>query len=256
MSYTSNIELNIHQSKDAPSDVLTMGNFAAKNRFPVVVTDPEYLSRVLLERAKYQGKYKVIVTVDADNGKRYGMEKFRPLPRSIFDADGYDILLSPDRSTSESLNEMKIISKFIIDINPLKEIRWTLGMTYRQYSSLSGIMNNIKIVPCQFVRTDMNLESIKSNIETAQEHIKFIREYCATPIKVCGNVNLAMIKKLGTDGIRYDVSARQARNIINEINNENNPVREIKQGPDAGVITVNNVPTVVVAGDVGTRSGR
>lgn len=215
---TTRFEVNVLRGANVANDFNNLSNFMVKHRVPALVVDPSFIQPVLIERGRFRAQYKIIVAVDFDTGKRYAMEKMRPLPQEIFHADGLDILLSANRPDKESFNEMKILSDFIkISVNPAFEIRWVLGLRKRSYEEVSNIVLNIKKIAAPiFVRTDINLDSPGLTLEKHSADIEFIRKSVGAPIKLCGNIDLATITKLKSQVSRFDVSVTQAKKIARE----------------------------------------
>lgn len=215
---TTRFEVNVLRGANVANDFNNLSNFLVKHRVPALVVDPMFIQPVLIERMRFRAQYKIIVAVDFDTGRRYAMEKLRPLPQEIFKADGLDILLSANRADKESFNEMKVLHDFIKNsINPMIEIRWVLGLRSRAYEDVANIMINLKKIPAPtFVRTDINLVSPDHNMEQHAVDIDFIKSAVGAPIKLCGNVDLATISKFKGQVARFDVSVSQAKKIAKE----------------------------------------
>lgn len=205
------VEVNILEAKD----ISHVGTLCVKNGIPAVVVPPELVFPARVDKeSKRSANYKIISTIDFDNnGKDYALDKIKNLPRDILEADGFDILLSANRNEIETSNEMKALNEFIINVNQLAEIRWTIGLNARTPESVLSILKSLKKYPCAMIRTDNNLvinKPIKLNDYTKQ--IKLIREYSPCPIKVSGNVDSKMFNHL--KDVKFDVSLQQLNNII------------------------------------------
>jgi hypothetical protein len=221
----SRLEVNIRNTGVAGVDIMSIGNLVVKNRIPTVVCDPEYIDALLVERMKYQGKFKIITTIDFNGGKKYGMEKFRTLPKSVFAVDGFDILITADKTAAESLNEMKALSQFVKNCGPLREIRWVFGLLTRSPDIIEHCIANVKSCPATMVRTDTSVESILCNLEHHQKHVNMIKKYIGTPIKISGNVDLDLINHFG-HGFYYDISVEQGKKLVRDMQSQTSKKKE------------------------------
>lgn len=213
---TTKMEVNIRRGKTAATDMFQLSTFLIKSRIPAVVVEPEFVENILIDRSKYVNAYKVICAVDFHNGKHFALEKIRDLPQAALSADGFEILVSPNRPDKESLNELRGLTQFFKSIDPMKEIRWVLGLRTREIPNLECILEHMRTWPGSFIRTDTNLEIPSLGIDDYIEDIDFIRSKVSTPIKVSGNVDFALINALSDVASRFDVTATQARKIARE----------------------------------------
>lgn len=216
-SISVKMEVNLLRSKTASGDHINLARWVIKNRVPAIVVDPLYVEASLVERVKHRGQYKIICSVDFESGKHYGLEKMRPLPKAIMTADGFDILLTGNRTDKEHLNELRILSEFIHEnIHKSKEIRWTLGLRTREQTAIALALPHFKKWPATFIRTDHNVLPAKqaNEYERHVRDVEFIREYTGLPIKVSGNVDYETYLKLKDSVKRFDVTFNQAKSII------------------------------------------
>ena len=226
---TTKLEVNFRKGRSVATDMIGFSTLLMKYKIPVAVIDPMFIDQHLIERMRTGGQYKIITMVDFDSGKSYSLEKLRYLPKSIFVADGIEVLLSPNRTDKESMNELKVIYEFVRNLNPLMEIRWVFGFRTRTHQSMINFMQYLKNYPATFLRTDTNVEVPSLDFERHKQDIEFIRQHCGIPIKVSGNITLDMIKNL-PEAARFDVSVTQAKKIINELKIvQEEPKEEVKQ---------------------------
>jgi len=216
-SISVRMEVNLLRSKTASGDHINLARWVIKNRVPAIVVDPLYVEASIIERMKHRGQYKIICSVDFESGKHYGLEKLRPLPKSIMVADGFDILLTANKSDKEYLNELRILSEFIHDsIHKSKEIRWVLGLRTREQASIIQALPHFKKWPATYVRTDHNVLPAKqeNEYERHARDIQFIRKSTGLPIKISGNIDYETYMKLKSDVKRFDVTLNQAKALI------------------------------------------
>ena len=226
---TSKLELNL--TVKSVLDLQGLSTFIIKNRIPALVVDPKLLDIALIERSKINARYKVITGVDFNSIKRYAIDKFLDLPKSVFESDGVEILLSPNKNDKESLNEIKSIMDYVNRLNPLMEIRWVFSFRTKGHESYSNFMKYLPNYPAKFLRTDPNLESAGITTETHQKDTDLLKKHCNLPIKVSGNITLDMIKTL--KGVsRFDVDISQAKRIVKILTSEP-PIEPKEESPEA-----------------------
>lgn len=225
LQLTTRMEINV-TAKTVAADIGQLSTFVVKNRVPVVVTDPQFLETITLDRLKFGGgrtgrlAYKIICTVDFPRGKAYALEKLRDLPENvIFLADGFDILLTGGRSDKEVLNELRGLSEFLKKIDPTKEIRWTLGCRTRDRAETQKMLLNIVKHPGSFIRTDQNLNS-QATVRDHLDDVEFIHRTVPTPVKVSGNIDYNAMRTLAQAVERFDLTLAQARSILKEAKQE------------------------------------
>jgi len=235
-SISVKMEVNLLRSRTASGDHINLARWVIKNRVPAIVVDPLYVEASLVERMKHRGQYKIICSVDFESGKHYGLEKMRPLPKSIMTADGFDILLTSNRTDKEYLNELRILSEFIHEnIHKSKEIRWTLGLRTREQATIALALPHIKKWPATFIRTDHNVLPAKQENEYERHirDVKFIREYTGLPIKISGNIDYETYLKLKGDVKRFDVTLDQAKSIIKTAQSVSGASEQIQEDLEA-----------------------
>lgn len=227
---TTKLEVNIRKSINIAADAADLATFMIKNKIPAVVVDPEFLELIMIERNGYKGPYKVICTVDFETGKAYAMDKLINSPKAIFEADGVEFLLTPNKNDKESLNELKCLHDFMKRINPLMEVRWVFGFRTRSSEQMKNFYQYLKNFPANYIRTDPNVEVPAITVEQHQKDVNTIKEHVHSPIKVSGNITLDMINKLNNVS-RYDVNVKQAKKIIKDLQEEEEQARVAKYQP-------------------------
>lgn len=220
---TTKLEINIRKSPSVATDVIGLNILMVKNKIPALIIDPEFIEPMFFERTKVNGTYKIITTVDFYNGRAYALDKLKDLPRFALESEGLEIMVSPNRTDKESLNELKTIVEFLKKINPLLDIRWCLGLRTRSYDSVKFPLTHFKTWPCSFIRTDINLQVPNLTVEKHRADIAYIKSLSGLPIKVSGNVDINLIREL-TGINRFDVSVTQFKNIV----------KALKENPDLG----------------------
>ena len=220
---TTRLEVNVFRGETASVDINQLSGFMIKNRIPVVVTEPSFIEPMVLDRSRFNGQYKIICAIDFFDGKHYALEKIRDLMQVAFLADGFDIMITPNRSDKETLNELRALTEFFRALNSLKEIRWTLGLRRGSRESIKRALSHMKKWPASYIRTDVNLVSPGIELMNHLDYIAFIRKEISTPIKVCGNIDFQSILALRQKAARFDVSVMQARRIVKSAQNTKSP---------------------------------
>lgn len=207
---TTRLEVNVFSRSIGDIDGLT--SFVVKHRIPTIVVDPALLEVLIIERSQFNYAHKVICAIDFEN-KNYSFNKMKDLGKGIWAADGYEILVSPNRTDIETMNEMKSLREFIIRYEPTKEVRWALNLRNKRFD-FSHALKHAKNIPGSFIRTDINLVSPAATLDAHREDVDTIRKVVATPIKVSGSVNYDLIMALGQSVARFDVTLSQARDVV------------------------------------------
>lgn len=217
LSYSTKMEVNLFNSKSVATDMQQLSNFIIKNRIPVVVTEPDFVENVILDRNKFSPAYKIICAVDFSTGKHYALEKIRDLPRNALLADGFEFRVTHGKSDKESLNELRALTEFIKKtIDPTKEIRWALGLRTVTRDNYDKTIQHMKQWPASFIRTDINLDSPSATVDAHKDDIGFIRERVALPIKISGNIDYDTMLTLMGRAARFDVTVSQAKRILKD----------------------------------------
>ncbi len=211
---TSKFEINIGR-ETTPMETADTITFAAKYRCPAIIVPPILVPIVIVERSKIRAQYKIIAAIGFDSTE-YALDKFKNLDKSVFHADGYDVLITDGKNLSETINEMKAMNEFIkIRINPTLEIRYVLDAAHRSGESVDLMLQAAKKVPTAYVRTDRHLMSSKQNDDVHDKIINKIKSHIPYPIKLSGNVTLKTYERF--KGVsRFDVTVKQAKEMIKQ----------------------------------------
>lgn len=213
---TTRFELNLTPSVNP----ITAANWAQKHRCPVIVTPPEHVAPLMVNRATKNAQYQIIVTLDFPSGKSYAMDKLRNASGDFSACDGCDILLSGGKSQVETKNEIKALYEFLKTIG-MHEIRYVLGAYTRSRESIIDMLKGMKLYPGRWIRLDQHLTLPNITIEHHKGMIGLIKEHIATPLKISGNVDLDVVKEFSGTKHRFDVSLDQATSIVKHLEDAN-----------------------------------
>jgi len=216
---TSRLELNLF---DATTNPAFVSEFAIKHRIPTIVTAPEYLAPLMSHRLARGGQYKLIAAIDYPKGKNFAMDKLKRTHSDFVAADGFEILLSNNRTEIELRNEMRTLHSFLKMQNRMAEIRWCLGMGSRKQENTERILKGLLKFPPSYIRTDHHLELPKIVAKDHLSHAELIRKYVPYPTKISGNVDYKTLKELKDNKLirRFDVSLDQLKSILYECDKE------------------------------------
>jgi hypothetical protein len=232
---TTKLEIDVLQANEMQEAF----KLASEHQMPAVVVHPNLTATAILMRGQRRGVFKIITPVDWPKGETYGLNKLRGMSQDNFASDGFEIMVSGGRSPQEAINEVRVITDFIrrhvsptSQIAPKKEIRFVLGCFMRDEAEVLAIAAAMRDIQAPaMVRIDHHLkvQTAKANAKTHCALMEKIRKECATPIKLCGNIDSIRIiasclgnmasgsaeSSVGAD--RFAVSLSQMRTIIQEL---------------------------------------
>ena len=233
---TTKLEIDIMQI----SELDKATQLAAIHKLPAVVVHPQLVVQALLCRAKRNGQFKIITTIDWPKGDTYGMNKLRGLTREMMEIDGYEIMTTPDKSEIENRNEVKVITKFIKDnVDQRLETRFVLGTLLRpedEVAQIARAMNDIQ-APA-FLRTDIHVRAqmTKANIKAHTNVVETIRTATALPLKLSGNIDSIRVAagcmQIPRGPARLAVNLPQLQQIIKDLQKQPNELHSILAAPE------------------------
>lgn len=226
---TSKLEINLlKNSGRVDFSGSQLSTFIIKNKIPAVVCSPELVEIVAVDRSQFSYAYKIYCAVDFDDGRNYGLDKVRNLPRSCLLADGFEIRLTAGRNEKETLNEMRGLTEFFKQINVSKEIRWALSLRGTPPSQFDNCLKNVKKWPASMIRTDVNVDSPLASLESHVVDVSVVRNFTNFPVKISGDVDYDTVVSLMSDVARFDVSLDQARSIIRNFKDQRRISSEVE----------------------------
>lgn len=187
-----------------------------------IVIPPELCFDAQVARGIRNGKFKIIVAIDAPDGQRFENLKFIGIPQNSLNADGYEIALTPNRSENETLKEIAFIDNMHKSFfGQMVEFRYVIGMHQKNHTTngLKTTCNAIKSRPLpKYIRTSWLTTlpiNAKQSLTTHNDDINMIRQLCGAPIKISGNINMDSIEKIRVQA--FAVTLDQAKNIVAEM---------------------------------------
>lgn len=208
----SKVELNVFDGKFPP---IRIGEFVVKNQAPAIVVPPELVAPFIVDRSNKRGFYKIIAAVDFPHGSKFAMQKVRDMGRDALAADGFDILLSLNKTTGETFNEVKSVTEFLKSLNQVAEIRWTLPH-YTPVAKIADFLNAVKRCPqVTWIRLGHLLTDSSVTLGHYNGLIQMMKQAVPLPIKIGGNVTSETFDALSKDkAFRFDVTLDQVNALI------------------------------------------
>lgn len=220
---TTKLELDLMQANEMDNGF----QLASQHHLPAVVVHPQLMAQALTLRAKRRGRFKIITTIDWPKGEAYGMLKLRGITSEVMEADGFEIMLTPNKNDAEIKNEAKLLTSFLKShISQFAEVRFVLGCLVRPFEEIIRTCAVLRGIPApSIIRTDHHIKAqvSKANLKMHSGRLMDIRKEIAHPLKVSGNIDsLKVIAGLqSTSGltgtIRFAVNLMQLKNIIKDI---------------------------------------
>jgi hypothetical protein len=227
---TNKLEIEIGQLNQR--EILEAGTFSTKNHCQAIIVMPDAVAGVMMDKSTRNSQYRVIAAIDFPNGRNFALDKWRDISPDVLAADGFEILLSMGRTPADCRNEIRAIMEFIRgQVNPMAEIRFVIRAFERSEKELDECFEGFRKNPPNMIRLDHRLlrareivkavDAEKCNRKILDDQIKMIealRSRMAIPIKVSGNVDLAMVQELSKvhNTTRFGVSLAQAKSIMKE----------------------------------------
>lgn len=167
---------------------------ALASRLPIrcIYVMPEMVQVAAVARSLSNGKYLIFAMVDYPKGSKYGIGKFNGTKTDFFLADGYDIILTPDRPKDEIEREIKNIHAFVKEmINNQVNVCYSLNVSMRADEEIEVCSKMFAKSPPSKIKLEASttVQPTKANAGVHAKTIETIRKFCTTPITVCGNVD-------------------------------------------------------------------
>lgn len=197
---------------------------AYKYNLPALVVHHGLSSEAIIAKNRVGAKFKIITPIDWPKGETFGTTKMRGLTTDALEADGFEILLTPNKSVNETKNEATAITEFIRrHIGPQVEIRFVLGCQTKSEEEILNICQGlVGIRTPTLLRTDtqIKVQVSKANVNEHNRHISTIQSIIKAPVKVSGNINNLKCATECDSASRFAVNLVQAKTIIKEFKSQ------------------------------------
>lgn len=219
------LEIDVMQG----NELTEAASLASKYKLPALVVHPSLATDAIIAKGKTSGRFKIIIPIDWPKGETFGVNKMLGLSTDALEADGFEIMLTPDKSEIETRNEAKTITEFVRrHISPNTEVRFVLCTSSRDNIEImaKGMM---KVPAPSFIRNDIHpkIQVSKANPEVHNETIRRITENIKLPIKICGNISELKTMATCVGVARFGVNLIQAKAIIKEFKSQPEKLVEI-----------------------------
>lgn len=199
------------------SDLKDSSELAVKYNIPSLVVNNSIIPEAFTHRARVNGRYNIISPIDWPKGENWLTSKFNNVGVDVLEADGFEILLTPNKSETESRNEASSLTSLIRDrISPTAEIRFVLG-PYKENDTPPHFSSFTKIPTPSIVRnsTLTKAQSGVYNFDTHSIFVSNINNVIRVPLKISGNVCMRCISSM-VGVSKFGVSLSQAKGLIRE----------------------------------------
>jgi deoxyribose-phosphate aldolase len=204
---------------------------ATKYNFQGMVVHPQIITDALFVRGRMQGRYKIYTPVDWPKGENFGMVKLRGLSSDALDVDGFEVLLTGEKSMVETRNEAKVLTEFVkTQLSDITEIRFVIGTSIRTPENVALMLEAFKDVRTpSYIRNDhhLKLQVSKANADNHNAFMDQLLEVFRAPVKLSGNINNVRAVTSCDRAQRFAVNINQARAIIKEFQQQPEQLKSI-----------------------------
>lgn len=233
------LEIDVMQS----SELQEAAELAFKHRLAGLVVHPGLAHEAQVARGRTGGKFNLIIPVDWPKGEVSGTRKLRGLSADAFEAEGFEIMLTPSASQGEIQAEALEITRFFrSQLHELTEVRFVLGTSNRTPDQCASACRGLAAVPLPtLVRNDINtkLQVSRANPELHNGTVSDIHAIFKVPVKISGNINDMRTATACVNAARFGVSLLQAKTIIKEYIQQPNQVMKML---DDDPVAVSDMP--------------
>lgn len=214
------LEIDVLQA----NELLEASELAFKNAVAGLVVHPSLMSDALVIRGGFGAKYKLITAVDWPRGDTFGIAKMHGLSIDALEADGYEVVLTPNKNFTDTKNEVNAITEFVKRrLSEISEVRFVFNCNGKDTDAISqmaqGLIGNR--TPA-LVRNDVSIKTQMTNtsIDAFQQFSDTVTQHIKVPIKLSGNINgIGRVINIHWAN-RIAVNVTQARTIIREYNQQ------------------------------------
>lgn len=226
-SVFNRLEIDVMQLAEVQEAV----GLAHKYKFPAIIVHPGLSSEAIIARSRAGAKFKIITPIDWPKGEIFGTTKMRGLSLDSLETDGFEFLLTPNKTEIETRNEARVLTEFVKQHLPDSiEIRFVLGTSLRTEDNINTMCRGLTSIRTpSLIRTDIQLK-LQVNRANPEEHnriISNIQSIIKAPIKVSGNVNNLKTIAACHGVSRFAVNLVQAKNIIKEFTTQPDQLKEL-----------------------------
>lgn len=218
MAILSKLEIDVMQA----NELMEAAELAYKHALPAIIVHPGLAAEGHIARSKVRGRFKLITPVGWFRNNLYSMQKLQGLDVDALETDGFEIMLSSDKTEAAIKKEAFEISRFINGhVSPAAEIRFVLNTSVNE--NIVDMLNGLSGIPtpaCIRNDTKTKTQVNKANQQVYQQLIQQIRGIIRAPIKISGNITDIRIMANCQEAAKFGVNLLQAKAIIREFNKQ------------------------------------
>jgi len=227
------LEIDVMQA----NELVEASELASKYKMPALIVHPDLASEAQIYRGRTRGRYALITPIDWPKGETFGQNKLRGLSTDALDADGFEILLTGGKSVTDTRNEAKYLTEFLKQhLSETIEVRFVLGSNMRDHQNVLQMCEALRGVRTPaYVRNDtqLKLQVSKANPDTHNALMEEIRKIIKVPIKLSGNITGVRAITSCNDASRFAVNLLQAKNVVKELQQQPEELRQLLESQDA-----------------------
>jgi hypothetical protein len=205
--------LQLNELKDA-------SELSVKFKLPAMVVHTQLVREALLVRGRSQGIYKIIVPVDWPKGENYGLTKLRGLPIDSMTVEGFEFMLTPNKSVLETVNEYNAIMKFVKEyLGDQIDIRFVIPVTSITDTNFDDMCSAfVGLRTPNLIRLDnvTKIQLSKASPDIHNVNIERVRSKVGYPIKISGNITSFQHITNCAGASKFAVCLQQAKVITKE----------------------------------------
>jgi deoxyribose-phosphate aldolase len=168
----------------AQRDLIDAGMFVSKHRCAALVVAPAAVQAAIVDRSTRRDNYPIIAAVDFPSGRAFALDKMRDVPEDMFQADGFEVVLSVGRGGATCKNELHVIAETLKRYNSVADIRFVLNFFDRDDEEVAACCEECRVQTPQFVRLEAGY--IPRTAAVVAAAAGEVHKRTATPIKVSG----------------------------------------------------------------------
>jgi len=215
MNVLTTLEIDVLQSNELKQAI----ELAAKYKLPAIIVHPELAANAFIGRGTARGKFKIITAIDWPKASKYGAQKLIDLSIDAIETDGFEVMITPDKSEAEIANEARAITDFARNhLQPGFEVRFVFPQDSSEEFIERAAKALVKVPKPVCLRNDIFLktQTSKACAETHNHFINVVRRQNGIAIKISGNINGLKSIAECDKASKFAVNVTQAKTIIKE----------------------------------------
>ena len=155
-------------------------SLSISNHLNSIIIHPSLSEHAISLRARYKSNIKIIIPIDWQSGSHFASLKLRDLPTDSFECDGFEILLTGDRTPGETTGEATFITEFLkTQLGEHIQVRFIVGSISRSDENMLNICRGLVAPGVRtptLLRNDIYTNKVQVSKANNQVHSKFISD--------------------------------------------------------------------------------